>query len=651
MVPLALYAKSLLRLHAMSTGDKDRFELHPGRIRHIGSGGRAKTYLARISRALSGQNSRGRRSGQFTPSRAPGGGGGRRVIVKASITRMSVSSAAALTAHLCYIERDSAASEDERGRLFNSKTDDAETREFIEDLSGDRHYFRFIISPEDGNQMKTLKPLIRNLVSQMERDLGTPFQWVGAIHHDTGRPHAHLVVRGKRDDGTDLIIPRAYISRSIREHAEKLITLELGPETWLGQQGKLTAEISAERLTRIDHFLDRQRDHDSLLTLRDSPAKYRQLHASRLQTLERMGLADRLSGGRWRLNPDFKETLRALGNRGDIIKTMNRALVGHEGRRIDPDAIFDRGDGSGRSVTGAVLQKGLTGEGHDQTYVIIDGLDGRAVYANLGGSEQLTELKHGAIVTLVPPSVEPKPSDLTIDKIARANAGIYSAGLHQRYDPRANPEYIKAHVRRLEALRRKGHVPRTADAKWLVPSDFLTRVKDYEKFQARLNPVGLKIHSELGLSNQIKAIGLTWLDETPRSKSVPFGFGKDVAEARLKRCVFLSKIGIAADTGRPLTNKQKAELLRRDLSKAGHDLSKSLGKTYRAAPQSGEIEGIYQKSVSLVSGNFAVIERQHDFTLVRWRNVLERSPGKHVSGMMHRGRVSWTISRGRGLGA
>ena len=135
--------------------------------------------------------------------------------------------------------------------------------------------------------MADLKPFVRDLVGQMEKDLETRLEWVGAIHQDTGRPHAHMIIRGKREDGTDLVIPREYISHGIRARAEELVTLELGPETTLEQERKLHAEATAERLTRIDHFLDRQAGEDNLLELRDSPPRYRTLHAARLRTLER----------------------------------------------------------------------------------------------------------------------------------------------------------------------------------------------------------------------------------------------------------------------------------------------------------------------------------------------------------------------------
>ncbi len=514
------------------------------------------------------------------------------MIVKARIVRMSASSVAALAAHIGYIRRDAALEEKDRGKLFDAMSEDANASDLVKSITDDRHHFRFIVSPEDGAEMADLKPFVRDLVSQMETDLGTRLEWVGAVHHDTGRPHAHLVIRGRRDDGSDLVIPRAYISHGIRERAEDLVTLELGPETRLEQERKLQSDIAAERVTRIDHFIAQKVSPEHEFRLKDSPSQYRTLHTARLRTLERLGLARKLGAGRWQMRENFRDVLRGLSERHDIIKMMNRALAGRGDRRLDTDAIFDKSDADGRSVTGAVLQTGLTGEAHDRAYAIIDGLEGRAVFVELGVAGEVEEVKRGAIVMVSPPNFEPKPSDLTIDRVARANGGVYSAGLHQADDPRSSPEFVAAHVRRLEALRRAGHVERSADAEWKVPSDYLDRASAYERAQARFRAAQVLVRSELGLKEQETALGVTWLDDVPAPSSVPLGFGREVAEAQVKRRAFLAGIGMKVETGIGLSPAQRTELLKRDLAQAGRTLSGEIGKPYSPAPERGHVEGL-----------------------------------------------------------
>ena len=632
----------------MSTPPDNPFTPRPGRIRSAGSGGRAKTYLTRMTKALSSAGGVRRTPLPARPRPAPRGGQ-RRVIVKARIVRMSASSAAALAAHIGYIRRDAALEENDRGKLFDAMSEDAGVSDLTKSIADDRHHFRFIVSPEDGAEMADLRPFVRDLVSQMETDLDTRLEWVGAIHHDTGRPHAHLVIRGRRDDGSDLVIPRAYISHGIRERAEDLVTLELGPETRLEQERKLNAEVAAERVTRIDHFIARQINPEGEVLLKESPSHYRTLHAARLRTLERLGLAQKLGAGRWQMRESFRDVLRDLSERHDIIKTMKRALAGRRDQRLDADAIFDKSDPDGRSVTGAVLQTGLAGEAHDRAYAIIDSVDGRAVFVELGVAGEVEELKRGAVVTVSPPNLEPKPSDITIDRIGRANGGTYSASLHQADDPRSGPEFVAAHVRRLEALRRAGHVERTADADWKIPPDYLDHAKDYERTQARFRSAQLLVRAELGLKDQQTALGVTWLDEMPLPSGVPIGFGQDVAEAQVKRRAFLAGLGMKVEAGEGLSASQKAELLKRDLAQAGRELSEEIRKPYSPAPDRGHVDGTYREPVSRVSGKFAVIERQRDFTIVPWRQVLEQRRGMAVSGVVRGGRISWALGRGIGM--
>ena len=632
----------------MSTPPDNPFTPRPGRIRSAGSGGRAKTYLTRMTKALSYAGGVRRTTLPARPRPALRGGQ-RRVIVKARIVRMSASSAAALAAHIGYIRRDAALEEKDRGKLFDAMSEDASVSDLTKSIADDRHHFRFIVSPEDGAEIADLKPFVRDLVSQMETDLGTRLEWVGAVHHDTGRPHAHLVIRGRRDDGSDLIMPRAYISHGIRERAEDLVTLELGPETRLEQERKLNAEVAAERVTRIDHFIARQINPEGEFRLKDSPSHYRTLHAARLRTLERFGLAQKLGAGRWQMRENFRDVLQDLSERHDIIKTMNRALVGRGDRRLDADAIFDRSDPDGRSVTGAVLQTGLTGEAHDRAYAIIDSLEGRAVFVELGVAGEVEEPKRGTVVTVSPLNLEPKPSDITIDRIARANGGIYSASLHQADDPRSAPEFVAAHVRRLEALRRAGHIERTAEADWKIPPDYLDRAKDYERTQARFRSAQLLVQTELGLKDQETALGVTWLDEAPSASGVPLGFGQEVAEAQVKRRAFLAGIGMKVEAGAGLSAAQKSELLKRDLAQAGRELSEEIRKPYSPAPDRGHVDGTYREPVSRVSGKFAIIERQRDLTIVPWRQVLEQRRGMAVSGVVRGGRISWALGREVGM--
>jgi len=104
-------------------------------------------------------------------------------------------------------------------RMFDAVSDDADPRAFAERCEGDRHHFRFIVSPQDAAEMTDLRAFTRDLVAEMEHDLGTRLDWIAAEHWNTQHPHIHLILRGKTDRGSDLVLARDYISNDLRYRA------------------------------------------------------------------------------------------------------------------------------------------------------------------------------------------------------------------------------------------------------------------------------------------------------------------------------------------------------------------------------------------------------------------------------------------------
>jgi type IV secretory pathway VirD2 relaxase len=171
----------------------------------------------------------------------------RRVIVKTRIVRQGFRGAGAVRAHLSYLKREGVTREGTAARMFDAALDDADLRAFAERTSDDRHHFRFIVSPEDASEMEDLRAFTRDLVKQMERDLGTQLDWVALDHWNTDNPHIHLVVRGADERGDTLVIHRDYISHGMRERAAELVTIELGPQSEHQVRRKLAREVGADR--------------------------------------------------------------------------------------------------------------------------------------------------------------------------------------------------------------------------------------------------------------------------------------------------------------------------------------------------------------------------------------------------------------------
>ena len=333
--------------------------------------------LGRPGRSTFGRgHSRFGRSRLFSPAR--------RVVVKARIARHKGRAyrAAPLSTHLAYLRRDGVSRDGERGLIFDAETDGLDGSDFAARCEDDRHHFRFIISPEDAAEMEDLRGFTRDLARRMEADLGTRLDWVAVDHWNTDNPHVHLIVRGVDDRGGDLVIARDYISSGLRSRAEELVALELGPKPEHEIRHALEREVTAERWTRLDRELRYQADDLGLLDLRPrapgpEDPQIRRLMIGRLQHLRKLGLASEGRPGEWMLGLEAERTLRDLGERGDIIKTVHRAFAERGLDRGFSDFAIDAG-GAGDPIIGRLVETGLHDEQTGTAYAVIDGTDGRA---------------------------------------------------------------------------------------------------------------------------------------------------------------------------------------------------------------------------------------------------------------------------------
>ena len=239
-----------------------------------------------------------------------------------------------------------------------------------------------------------------------EKDLGTKLDWAAVDHFNTGHPHSHIVIRGKDDKGNDLIIAGDYISRGLRKRACDLATLELGPETEDSIHKKLALEVQAERFTRIDLSILRDADQ-GILAITSQTGQDKRHHAhrmGRLQKLKSMGLADELKPGVWKVADRTESVLKQLGERGDIMKTMQRVLKQAGIDRGATDyAVFDVNNSDSKitgKITGKIVGIGLSNELQDQHYVVVDGTDGKLHYAEIGRLSRYDPPSKDVVVTL-----------------------------------------------------------------------------------------------------------------------------------------------------------------------------------------------------------------------------------------------------------
>jgi type IV secretory pathway VirD2 relaxase len=654
-------AKKLARQHSNSPGRSSSFASRTSSSSSSGSAGKS----GKASQAGKGPGVKRGRGAAFVRARTLSGGwrhstaGARRVVVKTRYVQGAGKNGKG-AAHLRYIQRDGTSRDGERGQLYSANEDRADGDAFLDRGKDDRHQFRFIVSPEDAAD---LTEHTRDLMSRIEGDLGTKLDWVAVNHHNTGHPHAHIIVRGKDDLGENLVINGDYLANGIRERASELVTLELGPATEIEQSRKLTAEIDQDRFTRIDRAITEEAD-ERILDLRHEPTDARRqfnrtLRLRRLAKLEKMGLATEHAPGVWELGAKMEPALRELGERGDVIRNMHKALKA-DGQERDPMTFQLHDAAPAAPITGRVVDKYLTDEIGENLTLVVDGIDGRTHHLPGIDPARVEDARIGSIVEVGPADTAQRPSDRTIAAISEN--GIYRPSRHleqAKFEGRVPggdyEGYVDAHVRRLEALRRAGIAERIDADQWRIPDDFESRATAYDA--GRNRQASIRVVSTFDLEKQIGADGATWLDRrlvTPDASDLtPAGFGQQVREAMDQRRDHHIAQGDATrqQNGRILYRRNLlANLREREVARVGAEMAGTIGLPFRAAADGETVSGKFTGTAYLSSGKFAIVEKSHEFTLVPWRPVIDRQLGREVAGIVQGGSVSWQMGRTRGLG-
>ncbi|MBR0962523.1 DUF3363 domain-containing protein [Tardiphaga sp. 538_B7_N1_4] len=683
------------------------FRIRTGRIGNRGSraGGRPRSFIDQVLKASAKANGAALTPAQFSNRRRRGPGAARprkgkcsrigrgqaaadrlkqsvdgrgpgnrmrRVIVKARIVKLKAGSKR-VGAHLRYLQRDGTTRDGTRGTLYGPGTDTADGREFLERCRDDRHQFRFIVAPEDSDRLQDLRGFTRDVMRQMEEDLGTKLDWVAIDHFNTGHPHNHVVIRGKDDLGKDLIIAQDYITDGLRIRAQERVTLELGPETNLELRRKLEAEMTAERFTRLDRILVEEVS-SRRLDLRPESGQLRAdldktLFVGRLKKLEQYGLATESEPGVWSFSEKLEPTLRELGERGDIIKAINRALSDRgEERAVGSYVLHDAT--VPESVVGQVIGKRLDDELGERIGLVIDGVDGRVHHVALAdATNNEVPAAMGSIVQISREGVSgPRASDRNIVEVA-GTTGIYHPSAHLELvasgsirAPGGDADgYVRSHVRRLEALRRAGIVERIDADRWRIPEDLASRAADYDA--RRGAQASVRILATLDLEQQIAGDGASWLDRElatrQRTPLTEAGFGQQVRQAMERRKATLLEQGHAwraPDGNIRAPRDLVARLERQEISRVGPQMAAARGRTFQHVGVGERLSGTLVGGANLASGHFAMIETFSvdgglGFSLVPWQSFLDQRVGQHITGVMRdSGGIDWTVGRQRGLG-
>lgn len=308
-----------------------------------------------------------------------------RVIVKALVSRHAgsgVARAGALSRHVAYLGRSGAGMEGSRPEFFDRSRDGLDAREPTGGWTEDRHHFRFIISPEHGDRIADLRAYVREVMARVSADLGElRLEWVATCHFDTDQPHAHVLVRGHREDARDLVIPRQYMGYGFRGRAQEVAQELLGDLSRVDAERRIWRETQADRFTPLDRRLIATADAE--LFVPDGVGRddaWSALRRGRLRRLEALGLATR-RGNSFQLDPDLERRLRKLQLDKDVIRTLAQ-------RRLESGSDIRVLEGR---VRGEVVRSGFHDELGASPFVLVRDRSGMEHYARLPAGTALPE--------------------------------------------------------------------------------------------------------------------------------------------------------------------------------------------------------------------------------------------------------------------
>lgn len=335
--------------------DKDRFEGRFGNRPGGGGGTSSPTPLSRrlAQRAPITRHTKDTRRGEAASDLR------QRATVKVHYFDHAGGGASALKAHTRYLARDAAGREDltddveppapeiekpEAGARahadYLARGGPSESAFYDRDAEGidggtraeawarsDKRHFRIILAPEEGERLCDLTGYTREVMARAEAELGTRFSWVAVNHHDTGHAHTHIILRGRRANGQDLILPRDFIRHRLREIARDVATEWLGRRTPEQERDALDREVTRHAPTRLDRMLEARMSDSRTIKVGHVQGPGNDPHVSaalrtRAKELLRLGLAREVRRGVLQFEPNWLDRLKAMELHLDIRKQL-----------------------------------------------------------------------------------------------------------------------------------------------------------------------------------------------------------------------------------------------------------------------------------------------------------------------------------------
>jgi type IV secretory pathway VirD2 relaxase len=298
-------------------------------------------------------------------------------------------------AHGKYLEREGAQKEGEVGQGFNAAGDEVSLSSEMHkwQMEGDQRLFKIVVSPEDGDRLQ-MKEYTREFMARLQQHVGKDLEWAAIDHYNTGHPHTHVVLRGK----DNLQISPDLIRNGMRKIAEEIATERLGYKSELEIQKSKEKEIDARQFTGIDKDIQAKQvaGPDSALTYvtedrLTSASQHKdyvgqRLRIRRLETLEKLGVAEKVGAMTWALDTGWDKALK------DLQLLQRRTSMVADGRALMTDPrcpLVVTKLQPGDHLVGRVLGTGVD-EQFDRSYILIEGADSRVhiLYQNAAIEKQ-----------------------------------------------------------------------------------------------------------------------------------------------------------------------------------------------------------------------------------------------------------------------
>lgn len=533
--------------------------------------------------------------------------------------------------------------------LYNGSEENIDFKNTQHIWGNEKRHFRIVLSPQDGKELD-LQRYARDLMGHMEADLGTKLEWVAANHYDTDNPHVHIVIRGKDDQGRDLLIPPDYITHGIRNRAETIVQQELGPLTLVELQQRLAKSRKTDRVNKLDYELEELQQKNGLVNILGEKYDRSIAVKERLHHLSTLGLAEESSFGIWRVNNNLVKSIREVVEFKQIEKTVNDTFQQPRGW-----VKFDKDSTKVDAIYGVIRGKGVSDDTMDRGHLLVDGVDGKVHFVPMFVNEAYMKYRAGDHIKLFvikPPPIS-APSDNNFSTFAEKGDRFYNRSDFINFvkDKKKLPnditpyEYADAHEKRLITLLARGIVQRDESdtlKRVVIPKDLLGRIEAYQQSLKSLpkNRQGIQVIDSEPVQQQIKARGVTFLDRILIDKApgiVNINFGAEVIVALEERKKFLLAHGLAVKhhEGIRVDRESLKKLKKMEL----HDYAQKMISSHTEVVvlrEGGKFIGKASRVKEMRSGKFIeVVRNTEDNTrkmmLVPFRPQYDKLIGKYIS--------------------